>query len=257
MKKMILLLALPLLFTSCFKTAEEIKREKQIDQQLQQSSEIIAHLTNQISELKGNLATTSGQIEEIDHKRMKNTEAQELTFKQQIDLLSEQVKLLTEENTQNKAQILQLSEQVTGQKKFMKKVTGTLSKMSGVSPPSNGSSLLKKAHTAFEKNKQKDAKILYQQVLQENKINNANKNHVYFNLGLLEYWNKKYDQALVYFSKIYTKYPRSSFAPRSLLYIARSFKKNNRMDEANASYQELIKNYPKSKHAKTASEELK
>jgi TolA-binding protein len=257
MKKTILLLVLPLIFTSCFKTAEEIKREKQIDHQLRQSSEIIARLTSQISELKGNLATTSGQIEEIDHKRKQNTEEQQLTFTQRIDLLSERVKLLTEENTETKSQIKELTQKVENQKKFIKKVTGTLSKMSGTSSSSKGNSLLQKAHKAFEKNKQKQAKSLYLEVLQENKVSNSKKNHIFFNLGLLDYWNKNYDQALVYFSKIYTKYPRSSFAPRALLYIARSFKKANRSDEATASYQELIKSYPKSKQAKSAAKELK
>lgn len=256
MKNFVAIVILPFLLTSCFKTAEEIKREKQIDSQLRQSSEIIARLTNQISELKGNLATTSGQIEEIDHKRKQNTEEQELTFKQQIDQLTEQVKLLSVENNENKEQIKDLSNQVSDQKRFIQKVTGTLSKMSGSSPV-KGSSLLKQAHKAFEKNKQKKAAELYQQVLKENKINNATKNHVYFNLGLLDYWNKRYDQALVLFSKIYTKYPRSSFAPRALLYIGRSFKKSNRLDEANASFQELISSYPKSKQAKSAKKELK
>ena len=69
--------------------------------------------------------------------------------------------------------------------------------------------------------------------------------------------DKKYDDALVYFSKIYTNYPKSSFAPRSLLYIARCFNKLGKKDESKASYQELIDNYPKSSHAKTAKKEMK
>ena len=113
------------------------------------------------------------------------------------------------------------------------------------------------AHKAFEANKQKKAKELYLQVLAEDKVNNAVKNHVFYNLGLLNYWSKKYDDALVYFSKIYTKYPKSSFAPASLLYIGRSFKNQNKTDEAKATFEELIKNYPKSRHAKSAQKELK
>ena len=48
--------AVPLIFTSCFKTAEEIKREKDIDRQLNQSSKIIADLRIEVQELKGSLA---------------------------------------------------------------------------------------------------------------------------------------------------------------------------------------------------------
>lgn len=255
MKNYVLLLVLSIMFSSCFKTAEEIKREKLIDQQLDQSSKIIANLTIQLSDLKGGLATTSGQIEEIDHKRKQYSEEQKLTYSQSIAQLTEQVKNLTEEHLKTQSQVANLSKQVQTQKKYISKVTGALSKMND-SPPS-GKNLLKKAHKSFEKNKKKQALTLYHQVLQESKISNAQKNHVYFNIGLLNFWNKKYNDALVYFSKIYTKYPKSSFAPRSLLYIARSFNKTNKADAANASYAELIKNYPKNKHADTARKEMK
>ena len=245
-----------LLLSSCFKTAEEIKREKLIDQQLSQSSKIIAELSTQVSDLKGGLASTSGQLEEIDHKSKQSNENQLLFFNQSITQLSEQVKILTEENSKTQADIKNLRKEMKNQKRFIQKVTGTLSKMSGEAPKSS-SSLLKSAHTAFEKNKQSKAKKLYLEVLAQNKISNAKKNHVYYNLGLLNYWSKKYDDALVYLSKIYTKYPKSLFAPGSLLYIGRSFQKQNKSDEAMATFQELIKNYPKSKQAKTAKKELK
>lgn len=251
----LLILSLLLSLTSCFKTAEQIKREKQIDTQLNQSSKIIADLTTQLKNVQNGLSTTSGKIEEIDYKRQKSSEEQELTFSQTLAQLSEQVKILTQENRENKELIKNLTSKVDSQNKFIKKVTGTLTKMSG-SNSSSGTSQLKVAHKAFEKNQKTKAKKLYNAVLSSGKINAAQRNHVYFNLGLLEFWNKKYNESLVYFSKIYTKYPRSSFAPRSLLYIARAFSKSGKTDEAKASYQELIKNYPKSKHAATAQKEI-
>lgn len=259
MKRLSTYLISLLLLTSCFKTAEEIKREKAIDQQLAQSSKIIAELSSQISELKGGLATTSGQIEEIDHKNQQNSEFQASTLNENIKQLSEQVKILTDANTKTQAELKKLRSEVISQKKFIQKVTGTLSKIGASPVKSSGSNkgLLKQAHTAFEKNQQKKAKKLYQQVLTEAKISNAKKNHVYYNLGLLEYWNKKYNDALVYFSKIYTKYPKSSFAPGSLLYIGRSFKKLGKKDEAKATFEELIKKYPKKKQAESAKKELK
>lgn len=256
MMKTTLLLSLLLVLTSCFKTAEEIRREKMIDQQLSQSSKIIAELSSQITELKGGLASTSGQLEEMGHHSQQTREKQSTNFNESITQLSEQVRILTEENKTTQAEIKKLRSEVKAQKKFISKVTGTLTKMSG-GPSKGKTGTLSRAHKAFEANKQKKAKELYLQVLSENKVSNAKKNHVYYNLGLMEFWNKKYDDALVYFSKIYTKYPKSSFAPRALLYIGKSFKKQKKIDEANATFEEVIKNYPKSKQAKSAKKELK
>lgn len=255
--KLIILFSLGLILSSCFKTAEEIKREQQIDQQLSQSSKIIADLSNQISELKGGLANTSGQIEELGYHSKQNTDSQATSFNQSITQLSEQVKILMLENEKLKSDMITLSNEFESQKKFIQKVTGTLSEMTGKKKTTNEpSSLVKDADEAFEKNQKEKAKRLYLTVLNENKISAAKKNHVFYNLGLLEYWNNKYDEALVYFSKIYTKYPQSSFAPRSLLYIGLSFKKSNRPEEAKATFQELIKNYPKSKQADSAKKEI-
>ncbi|MAX66414.1 MAG: tetratricopeptide repeat protein [Bacteriovoracaceae bacterium] len=253
----VLIMFIPLfLLTSCFKTAEEIKREQRIDQQMEQSSKIIADLNEQISILKMAISSTSGQLEEIDHKSKQTNNAKILTLSETVMQLKEQVKALTADNEQQKKLIQDLSEKIDQQSKFIKKVTGTLSKIGSEKKTSN-KTLIKQAHTAFEANKQKKAKELYLETLQENKINNAQKNHVYYNLGLLNYWSRDYNDALVYFSKIYTKYPRSSFAPKALLYIARSFDKLKKTDEAKATYQEVIEKYPKSSQATKAKKEIK
>lgn len=248
-------LSLSLILTSCFKTAEEIRREKEVDERIAQSSKTIAELNQTIENLKQQIASTSGQIEEYDYKRQQTDQQMNKTVSESLVQLTEQVKNLVQENADMKAQLANLERDVSAQKKYIKNVTGSLSKITGASG-SSGTSKLKQAHTAFEANKQKEAQELYNEVLAEGKINNAQKNHVYFNLGLLDYWSKNYNEAITYFSKIYTKWPRSSFSPRALLYIARSFDKQKKSAEAKAMYQELINKYPKSSHAKTAKKEI-
>lgn len=254
MKNLFSYLVIIFIFSSCFKTAEEIKREQEIDQQINQSSKTIAELTNTISQLKEQITSTSGQIEEIDYKRQRKDQEQSQSFESKVTQLIEQVNILTQDNKELKEKVSKLESDINGQKKYIKNVNSTLKQISG---SESSDEKLKRAHDAFEKNKQEEAKTLYQEVLSENKINAAQKNHVLYNLGLLSYWAKKYDQAIVSFSKIYTKYPKSSFAPRSLLYIGRSFKAQNKKEEANAMFDELIKNYPKSSHATTAKKEMK
>lgn len=255
MKNMFLLISISLLLSSCFKTAEDIRREQLIDQQLAQSSKIIAQLTNEVSTLKNRISLTSGQIEEIDHKTKESSAKQNTTMGQNIEQLSEQVNLLRTENSDLKKELVQVQGEIKSQQTYIKNITGSLTKMAGPSK-SSSNSLLKQAHNAFEKGQRSKAKELYLEVLGENKINAAQRNGVYYNIGIIDYREKSYSEALVYFSKIYTKYPRSSYAARSLLYIARSFKKMNKKDEANASYQELITKYPQSKQIKFAKQEM-
>lgn len=248
-----LILLVSLILTSCFKTAEQIKREKNVDRQLSQSSKIIADLRIEIQELRTTLAQASGQIEEIDHKTQTSGEQTYQSMSEKITQLSEQVKNLSDDNQATQKQMAQLQSEMQQQKKFLGKVTGTLSEMSGKS----AKGLLTQAHQAFEKNQQKKAKELYSEVLNRGKISNATKNKVYFNLGLLEFWAKNYDQSLIYFSKIYTKYPRSSKAPGSLFYIGMNFKKKKELEKARATFEELIQNYSKSSFAKKAKKEMK
>lgn len=250
------LLALPLLLSSCFKTAEEIRIEKQRDTQIKQSSQMVAELTLQVSDLQTKLANTTGQIEEVEHNSKTKTEETTMTFTQTIASLSEQVKILTQENEQNKVKLASLEKDFESQKKYIKSVNRTLGKIAGPTKKSS-SNKLKSAHKAFEKNHQKKAIALYLEVLNEGKINARQRNHVRYNLGLLYYWRKDYGNSLTYFSKIYTKYPKSSWASKCLLYIARSFKGQKKLAEANATYSELIAKYPKSSSAKKAKKEVK
>ncbi len=254
--KLITLLVLPLILTSCFKTAKEIKREKQRDTQIRQSSQMVAELTLHVKDLQTKLANATGQIEEVEHNTKTKTEETALTFTQTIASLSEQVKVLTQQSQQNKIKLAALEKEVESQKQYIKSVNKTLGKIAGPTKKSS-SNKLKSAHKAFEKNQQKKAISLYLDLLNTGKVNARQRNHIRYNLGLLYYWKKDYNNALVYFSKIYTKYPKSSWASKCLLYIARSFKGQKKAAEANATYAELVKKYPKSSSAKKAKKEMK
>lgn len=255
LKRLQLLLCL-IILTSCFKTAEEIKREKQVDQQLEQQTKLVTDLTSRVQSLQEQLALATGQLEEMDHKTKQANMEKAQSIGENLTQLNEQIKVLLEDNKNMKSQIAGLQKDIDEQRKYIKKVTGALSNVAGARPAKSSGNSLQKAHTAFEKGN-KNAKDLYLAVLEDGSINNAQKNHVYFNLGLIEYRAKDFEKALVYFSKIYTNYPKSSFASRSLLYIARSFKALKKNEEANVSYQELVDKYPKSKHAEAAKKEMK
>lgn len=258
MKSLFALTIVSFIFTGCFKSAEEIRREKMVDKmstQLEQSSRLVATLTQQVKDLQSRLDSTSGQLEEIGHKTSTSQQETQQSINQTTAQLAEQVNILKEEVQANKVTMQSINATLTAQKKYLKKINKTLASL-GNDSSSNSTSTLKSAHKAFEQNKQKLAVDLYQQVLSAGKINSAQRNHVWHNLGLIDYWNKRYSDAAVWFSKIYTKFPKSSWAPRSLLYIARCFNKNGKKAEAQATYSQLIKQYPKSKYVQTANEEM-
>ncbi|MCT4641924.1 MAG: tetratricopeptide repeat protein [Bacteriovoracaceae bacterium] len=256
--KLIYLLTL-LSLTSCFKTAEDIRREKLVDtmeQRLEQSSRLVADLTTRVQSLQNNQMDASGKIEEMTHLQTTNQKELNESFQKNLLQLQEQIKVLIANDTKNQSQIKSLTKEIASLKKYIGNVTGTLTKIAGPTKATSQSKL-QMAHEAFEKNKQKKATKLYKECLSENLVNNAQKNHIYFNLGLMSYWNKKYDDALVSFSKIYTKYPKSRLAHKSLLYIARSFKKKGKKDEALATFSKVTTQYPKSSSAKKAKKEMK
>lgn len=252
--KLVLLVSSLVFFTSCFKTAEEIAREKRVDQmtiQYDQSAKIIADLQLQVKDLQDRLANATGQLEEIDHLQKEMSETQKKTLEEYVSQLDAQVKLLILESKSQKADIKKLQAEIKKQKDYAKRVSKSLNKISDSQPTWSN------ANKLFEANKMRDAQAMYEEVLANGKLNSAQKNATHYNLGLINYWNKKYENSASYFSKIYTKWPKSSYAPKSLLYIARCFKKMGKKAEAKATFNELIKKYPKSKQAKKAKKEIK
>jgi TolA-binding protein len=254
MQKLLLIIVMSTLFVSCFKTAEEIRREKKVDQmsvQYDQSSKIIADLQQQVKDLQNRLANTTGQLEEIDHIQKELSEKQKKTLNEIVAQLSEQVNLLILESKNQKADIQKLQAEINKQKAYTKKVTKSLSKISSNQPS------YANANKLFEANKMSEAEVMYEEVLAAGKINAAQRNAVRYNLGLINYWNKKYEDSAAYFSQIYTKWPKSSYAHKSLLYIGHCFDKLGKKAEAKAAYSEVVKKYPKSSSAKKAQKELK
>jgi TolA-binding protein len=67
----------------------------------------------------------------------------------------------------------------------------------------------------------------------------------------------KYKEALAYYKKSITLYPKkASFTDRLLYHTAISFLKLNQGKNARLTFEKLIKDFPKSKYAKLAKKEL-
>jgi TolA-binding protein len=255
MKKTLLLICI-LLLTSCFKSTEDLKREKlvsQLDMQMQQSQKIMANLTVKVKDFEQSVATVGGQVESIEHKQSGSIEQKLSKINALVDELKARIQGLENKIEAQDKDIATVNIKLTEQRGYVKKVTktlGSLAKSSSYKP------VLKKALRYVNKKKWKNAKSKLEELLAE-KLTAADRNKVYHGLGVVAYNQKKYESAIVYFSKVYTKWPRSSLSPSSLLYIAKSFQAQGKKDEATQIFQEVSNIYPKSRQSRVAKDKLK
>ena len=244
--KYIFIIALSFTLVGCLKTAEQLKREQRVDsmsQQLSDSQNIVADLTVMLKSLQSQIDALNGKVEELQRSQQdmisSNNENQNLT-KQQIEAIS---------NAQTNQ-----AEEIKQLRSFVEKVTDKLGKINAPAAPSSGASsdkaVIDQARKLISAKKFKEAKSKLESLLNDSKINAADMNKVLHGLGEIEFAQKQWEKSLVYFSKIYTKYPKSSLAPTSLLHIGKALNALGKKDESKQAFDELKSNYPNSAAAK-------
>ena len=244
-----------LALVSC-KTAEQLRREKLLDTLNVQMTQLQQHVTDsqgQVSEHESRLNQIYGQLEETQHEEKQRILGKE---RERIKTLEQ----LTVRLTHIEAKLGTLEAQSQQQTQFVKEVTKQLKLIQKKKPSRNkkrSQSPYLKAIELWQKKKNDQAKNLFLQALGNKKLSSIRWVRSHHALGLIHYQQKKYQQAMVHLSKVYTKYPKSSKAPESLLYIARSFLKIKQKKSAQESLQQLLTQYPKSKAAGEAKKVLK
>lgn len=249
----IVLLSLVLLLAGCLKTAGQVQREQRLEnmsQQLSDSQNIVADLTVMLKNLQTQIDQLNGKVEELQHQQSNNGDTKQM--RDQLTQLSAEIKTLAEgQKSQN--------EEMVQQRAFIEKVTDKLGKMGaqrGDAPTSNDGAKKKpkeavaEALSLIKKKKHAQAREALERVDREAELGPADRNKVWHALGILEQREGKHEKALVYFSKIYTKYPQSSLAPSSLAHIAESLDKLGKKEEAAQAREELRAQYPDSPLAK-------
>lgn len=240
--KFSLILTLSLLATSCLKTAEQLKREQRVDsmsQQLSDSQNIVADLTVMLKSLQSQIDSLNGRLDVIQ----KNSDERSSNNSKAIADLSTQVQTLSEA-------VLKTDEELKAQRGFVEKVTNKLGAISSPAAKSNPKSQINEARSLTNKKKYSDAKAKLEALINDSSVTPADLNKVLHNLGEIEFAQKQWEKSLVYFSKIYTKYPKSSLAPSSLLFIGKALKNLGKNEESKQAFDELKANYPGSAAAK-------
>lgn len=251
-----ILLSLLVFSTACIKTADQVQREKKFEsmsEQMKDSQGLLADMTSQMKDLQGQIDRLNGKIEELEHKNKQlNPES--------IAKMNESLNVLKTQQENESTQLLQIQNELKEQRVFIEKVTASLSQSSHhESPKSQKKSAKSELNHALElikKDDFNDAKSILEPLIGHSSLTPGEQNKVLHGLGKVEYFTKNYEQSLVYFTKIFTKFPKASLAPSSLLFIGRNLHKLDKKSEAKEAFQKVVDDYPGTTEANEAKKEL-
>lgn len=248
-----LLLALSV---SCIKTADQVNREKRIDSmnaQLADSQGLVADMVSQMKDMQNQLDKLNGKLEEQEHKNKGANEESSAKMNESMALIK------TQQEAQS-AQLQGIQTELKDQKAFLEKVMSSLSSAqsnnNSKSQKKSAKSDLAEALDLIKGNDYSDARDILEGLIEHKDLSAGDQNKVFHGLGKVEYYTKNYEKGLVYFSKIYSKYPKASLAPSSLLFIGRSLDKMGKKPEAKEAFAKVIEDYAGSSEAKEAKKEL-
>lgn len=248
MKTVVLLVLALVSLSGCLKTAEQVRREQRVEsmsQQLADSQNIVADLTVMLKSLQTQIDTLTGRVEELEQSQKALGAVDPKALAESVTVLKQQVETLS---TTQAAQ----GDEIKQQRGFIEKVTERLGKMSSSSaaPAKTDRQTVQAALKLVNQKKWDQARAALEDIIASGSVSPADLNKAYHGLGLVEYNQKNWEKSLVLFSKIYTKYPKSSLAPSSLLHIGRALAKLDKKDESQQALQQLREQYPQSAAAK-------
>ncbi len=250
------------------KTQEQIRREQMLDSvahQVGQGQKVTAETTTRIQNLESRLAVLSGEFEEVRHESG-------TVWKDEMKKMYAQLEAMDESNKARDKEIQELKAAMQDQRQYTEKVVASLGQLaneggkknSKSEGPSEGKSAsgkkaseLDKVMADYQANNFSEARSGMIKLLENKKLKGGDRAKLLHNLGMIEYLEKNYDGALVYFSRLFTEHPGSSLNSSGLLHLGLAFKNLKKTDEAKQTFGELLGRYPKSKHATTARGVLK
>ena len=245
----ILTLVLILASLTACKTREDIIREQKVENmstQMQDTQKLNADFTVRLQNLEERLSNVSGQIEEGQHETKETIDKRIQTLEEKITLIE------TSQSSQNQA-VADLTEKVAAQEKYIGEVLGTLKNLSGKGKAKGKKlSAYDDAMRDYKRGRYKSAKGKLSALLNKNKLKASRKARVIHNMGMISFMDKENDSALAYFSQLFTQYPKSGYNKNGLLFLAKTFKRIGKKEEAKQTLSELIKQWPKAKQVKEA-----
>lgn len=202
---------------------------------MQDGQKLQSDFSSRIHALEEQLNKVTGQVEEGDHKTAQK--------------IQEQIKNLEEKISVFETAINTSDEKLANIENKLKEILKTLKKSSRAKEKS----LYNRAMANYKAKKYKTAKRLLISLLKKKKgLKKAQRARILHNLGMISYTKKENNEAIVYFGRLFTQYPKSSYNKNGLLFTARTFIRQKKKREAKQALNELIGNFPKAKQVKQA-----
>lgn len=253
--KSLLLVPFLIILFSC-KTQEDIQRDKTVDilnEQFAQTQKSTASSSNRFQNLEEQVAKMSGIVEEVNHARAID--------QKEITNLKDRLAIAEEVNKRQNDFIKDLSDKVQAQAKYIEEVIKSLNGLAEKpkekavekeTSVANDEVTLKSGMDKYKAKEYAASKAILEKVIENKKLKKKDKAQAMLTIGLIEFKNKNYDEAKIYFSRIFTEMPNSSYAPSALYNLAKTFTELKSKEEAKLTIDELISRFPKSKEAAKA-----
>lgn len=266
-RSQIIICAFILVLVASCKTQEDIRREQTVqnlNEEIQQTKKSAASGNSRFMAIEEQMSRLNGQVEESNHHSSK--------LAQENKQLQDRLAKMEEDNKKQVEYLKALTEKVNNQSDYIEEVIESLKKLSDKQPEEKPKKKVVKDDDAdgvvaiednrpatfdngLKKYKEKeydDARDIFQQVADNKKASKKSREGATHYLGMIELKNKKYESAKVYFSKVFSESPTSTYAPAALLNLGKTFAALKSKEEANMTYDELISRFPKSKEASEA-----
>jgi TolA-binding protein len=256
--QLLLILSIIIVLPAC-KTQEDIRREKNVEnlnEQVAQTQKSTANASSRFTALEEEMAKLTGKIEESTHNRQQEIK--------DAAMIKERLASLEETNKKQTEFMKALNEKIQDQSKYIEQVISSLSslneqkeqakkkaqqKESKEESSSSETATIKGAIAKYKEKNLEASKEMFTTLLENKKIKKKDKETSFYYLGMIEYRGKNYEEAKVYFSKLFSENPDSTYGASTLLNLAKSFLQLKSKEEARQSLDELITRYPKSKEA--------
>lgn len=246
MHSKIFILSLILIISAC-KTREDIAREQMVDNiavQVSDSQKLSADITVRMQSIEERLNSITGKVEETEYNTGQTIESKMKGVEERLAVME------TNYESQTK-QLTAIEAKLKSQDEYLQNVLKTLKGLSAKPKKSKKQSPYQAAMAEYKKGRYKTAEPMLEDLLAK-KLSSGQKARVTHNLGMINYMNKNNKKALIYFSQLFTKYPKSGYNKNGLFFLAKTFERLGQKDEAKQTLNELIAKWPKAKQVKKA-----
>ena len=230
-----------LLLTGC-KTQSQIRREQQMENltsQVSQGQRLVADSTIRLQEMEERIGHLHGALEEKGYAEQIEREEALSDMNSRMDTIEATQKAI-------QRQLEQQKNQMDAQKEYLDQVLKTLEELSRASVDIKKKStkqVYDQAVQLYRSAKYQESRKYFEELLNR-QTSDAIRTHTYHNLGMIEFMDQRFSQAVAYFGRLFTEFSDSGYNRNGLLFLAKSFEKEGQKNEAIQTLQQLIQRFP-------------